>query len=238
MKKSLTAQKSKNIPLDKLMNRSRSVMSREWIKSNLSKLVAFLLSNDEPAQAPQARPDVAPSLGRLASPLVDPTGDKDVLVKIAHALIQFSLEDGDHAATEAAKNMASVNARLLQIDAAIDKLCGANEKSNVLKAINEAVKKTVRDTNEAMVELQFFDRVSQRMAHSMAIMQIVHGAELNADSEQHRKELLRKLYTHLTMEDERVLFNAIQTGESIQEAVEKAYEKLQTIMQNSNVHIF
>ena len=240
MKRSPIAQKTKTLSLDKLMTRRGSIMNGEWVKSNLSRMVAFLLSDDKPEQAPVARPNVTHSLGHLASPLVDPTGDKDVLARISHALIQFSLEDGDQASTDLAGAMMSMHQQLTQVEKAVDKLCGANQTNNALKAINESIKKTMQDMAEAMVALQFFDRISQRMSHAMAILQIVHGAdlEMKTDDVNQRKELLRQLYKHLTMEDERILFNAIQTGKSIQESVDKASAKLQETLKNNDIFLF
>jgi hypothetical protein len=248
MKSYSVAQKSRQVPLDRLLTKRRWNMPTGWVKDNLSKFVAQILcvvqeqkDRDDAASQPVEREHI-PELGAFVTHEHKSTitsADKNTLGRIAHAFIQFSLEDGESSTTDAIKALENMQSSLIKAQAAFESQEQAGQSA--CDQMQSLVGEMSASMAQAVSALQFYDRVGQRMAHSMACLQILHGADLSlaADDEEGRKTLLEVFYRHLSMEDERAIFNAIQAGGSIKRAVEIAHKRLQEQKEDdSSVQLF
>lgn len=247
MKAYSVAQKARQVPVDRLLNRRRWNMPTGWVKENLSKVVAQVLgivqeqkSRDDAASQPVERNHI-PELGAFAGSNNKTTitsVDKNTLGRTAHAFIQFSLEDGESSATEAIVSLGEMQKYLLAAQDSFsgDSLNGESARQRMQQLITDMS----GCMSQAVGALQFYDRVAQRMAHSMACLQILHGTDLKLDNddEHGRKTLLEHFYRHLSMEDERAIFNAIQAGGSIKRAVEIAHKRLAEEKGDGSVQFF
>lgn len=145
------------------------------------------------------------------------TTDPHKLRELTKALIKFSMQDGDRASQELSIRLSNIQAQLstleLKLDSDLDK---EDVKLNITLAASELLK--------CFVELQFFDRISQRMDHAMQSI----DAELMDDATQ------SKIEQCFTMEDERVLYTALLEGETVDSAVQKANAKLINVVNNDD----
>ena len=247
MKSYSVAQKARQVPVDRLLNRRRWVMPTGWVKENLSKVVAQVLGvvqdqrdREDAACQPVERQNI-PELGAFVATNNQTTitaSDKNTLGRTAHAFIQFSLEDGESSATDAIMSLGDMQKHILTTQKVF------NDKNLSIADGREQMQLLVQNMSgslaQAVSALQFYDRIAQRLAHSMACLQILHGTDLKLanDDEIGRKTLMQHFYRHLSMEDERAIFNAIQAGGSIKRAVEIAHKRLEEEKGNGSVQFF
>lgn len=125
--------------------------------------------------------------------------------ELARALIMFCIQDGNIASEDISAHLTNIQKKLSETQ---EKL-GANEE---LMALMMEVNSILGDVNEALMTLQFFDRITQRMEHAIAT---IEGTQSVQD--------MRKRFT---MEDERVLFDALIKGANINQAVNLAKQSL------------
>ena len=143
--------------------------------------------------------------------------DPHQLLNLTKALIKFSVQDGDRASQELSIRLSNIQAQLstleLKLDSDIDK---EEIKRNVTLAMNELMK--------CFIELQFFDRISQRLDH----------ATRSIDASSQDEQTKRKIAECFAMEDERILYDALLNGENVECAVQKANAKLINIVNNDD----
>jgi len=145
------------------------------------------------------------------------TMDPHRLHDLTKALIKFSMQDGDRASQELSVRLSNIQAQLstleLKIDSDLDK---EDIKLNITLAASELLK--------CFIELQFFDRISQRMDHAMQSIDAGLMDEATQSS----------IAACFTMEDERILYTALLEGESVESAVQKANAKLINVVNNDD----
>lgn len=137
---------------------------------------------------------------------------------LASALIKLCLHDGEDASQVLSVKLSNINAQLNSLKIKLDE---GMETDSMRDNVNIAIQELV----QAFMELQFFDRISQRLDHA------AHSAELVVDP---AADLDIPIYDRFTMEDERVLYNALLEGARPDEAVEKATEKLDDTLDKSS----
>ena len=156
---------------------------------------------------------------------MDVTGmaDPHKLRNLTQALIQFCIQDGDRASQELSVRLSNLQSQVstiqLKLDSDIDK---EEIKINFDLAMSEIM--------QCFIELQFFDRISQRMDH--AIQSVEAGEQ--SDSVQ------AAVVNSFTMEDERILYDALLEGDSVDSAVQKANAKMITVVndEDDDVELF
>jgi len=150
--------------------------------------------------------------------------EKDDLARLAHALIELCIEDGDESVTLVSERLTTIQDNLMQAKYEMERLSRIGESSKSNHMIVSRVKSSIDNMNEAFVSLQFFDRISQRMDHANRFLKALHDQEdgIKFDQGSNASEALVALYNGLTMEDERVLYRAIEQGDSISGAINKA----------------
>jgi len=142
--------------------------------------------------------------------------DPHQLRNLTKALIKFCVQDGDRASQELSIRLSNIQAQLSTLELKLDSDLSKEEaKLNITLAMSELLK--------CFIELQFFDRISQRMDH--AIQSIEAG-----DLEESAQGSVAQCFT---MEDERILYTALLDGESVESAVQKANAKLVNIVSDA-----
>ena len=183
-------------------------------RENMPKLGMFAEPRKRPGQNNGRRPDSRDDSLSKGESL---TKDELTLAKIVHGLMEFSIEDGDLSSEELAKNISII---IENIYAARQQLQLDDQFSN--KDVEKNLNKALESLVESIVILQFYDRISQRITHAISGLQSLYESGSNHDSELYYE----KLYDALGMEDARVLFKAIEKGESIDASVRKAARKM------------
>jgi len=150
--------------------------------------------------------------------------EKEDLSRLAQAMIQLCIEDGDESVTVVSERLTTIQDNLMQAKYEMERLSRIGESAKSNHMIVSRVRSSIENMNEAFVSLQFFDRISQRMDHANGFLKAIHDQKESIDFTQgdRTSEALNALYNGLTMEDERILFRAIEDGENISDAIHKA----------------
>jgi len=139
------------------------------------------------------------------------------LQNLVKALIKFSMQDGDRASQELSVRLSNMQTQLSTLEMKLDAGMDVEElKVNINIAMMEVLK--------CFTELQFFDRISQRMDHAISSVD-----EYAANESQQNK-----IADKFTMEDERILYAAILQGDSVDSAVQKANAQLINVVESNN----
>jgi len=125
---------------------------------------------------------------------------------LARALVMFCRQDGEFSSKDLSDRLSKIQAQL-------------NITRNQVKrkqvdayTIEQNIQGAMDELMEAVVSLQFFDRISQRMEHAISSIEAVFSPS--------------EIRKHFTMEDERILFDALANGETVDNAVAAAMSRL------------
>lgn len=127
------------------------------------------------------------------------------LRELTQALIKFSMHDGDRASQELSVRLANIQQSFTDISVNLDSEMNADDAK-------QSIQQGISEITSCLIELQFFDRISQRMDHA------VQSLEADEQSEPVKKGVA----DIFTMQDERILYAALLEGRSVDEAVQKA----------------
>ena len=129
------------------------------------------------------------------------------LQELTKALIKFSMQDGDRASQELSVRLSNIHDQFTALGVNLDsgaELDREAAKLNIMQGVTELT--------SCLIELQFFDRISQRMDHATQSLDAVSQGEPEQAA----------IAGVFTMEDERILYGALIEGKSVDEAVKKA----------------
>jgi len=124
---------------------------------------------------------------------------------LARALVLFCIQDGNIASEDISSRLTKIKTMLHETQ---EKLGENEENMSLMMAVNGVQS----EVTEALMTLQFFDRITQRMDHAIAT---IEGVQSTQD--------MRKRFT---MEDERVLYDALSKGANLDQAVNIAKQTL------------
>ena len=145
------------------------------------------------------------------------TADPHKLRDLTQALIKFCMHDGDRASQELSVRLSNIQSQISTLDLKLDSGLDIDEvKVNIEIVMSEIM--------QCFIELQFFDRISQRMDHAIQSVQ----AGVMDDTAQ------ADVGNCFTMEDERILYSALMEGDTVDGAVQKANAKLITVVKDSD----
>ncbi len=105
-------------------------------------------------------------------------------------------------------------------------LIGSPEQSDIekLQSLHQGTQAKVRN---AIMDFQFYDRMTQRLQHIMATIQdAIQTLEIKAkgnDTEWH--EIFERIEKSYTMREEKQLFDSIRSGEGFESAVKSLIEQ-------------
>lgn len=152
----------------------------------------------------------------------------DIVARLAHAFIRFSLSDGENASHTVSSSLASLQIGISKCQ----KIAEGNSE------LQEQLNQLTNTIGEGIIALQFYDRVSQRLDHAVRCIKTLESVGLQSNLDNSFD--LHALFSQLTMEDERVLFKAIEEGQSIEHAMALATESLHKTVddRDDNIELF
>jgi hypothetical protein len=141
-----------------------------------------------------------------------------MMLNLAVSRIEKAMKDGDDSVTTLADLFTSIMGNVGIIGRAADKLADSHEKETIKSNFDMVSKKM----NEAIVAFQFYDLLTQRLAHishSLAAL-----ADLVADPERlynpyewfGLQDMIKSKYT---MDFDRAMFEAVVNGATVEEAL-------------------
>lgn len=140
---------------------------------------------------------------------------------LAIALIKFCVQDGDNASKEISDRLTTMQA---QVNGAIS-LLGSDDHAIAIGGKLNDLSSEIMNT---VIALQFFDRISQRMEHA------VESVEAISDAASEKSKTLEQRFT---MDDERILYDALLEGCSVEEALDKANQRLNDTIESNGTDI-
>lgn len=158
--------------------------------------------------------------------------------KVARAFIELSVQDGDDSSGALSQHLAAMQGSLVRARYELEKVTKIGVSAKTNRNIGEAINECISQMAEAMVALQFFDRVAQRLNHASRFLESAHTVATDdmADAAMQRRERLR-FYNILSMEEERSMFRALEEGADVKSAVRQGLAALKQNIDNPGDHI-
>jgi len=138
------------------------------------------------------------------------------------AIVKFCIQDGDAASEEISKRLSAMQAFVNEAKALL-------ESGGDSIDVSEKLDNVVTEIMSTLIALQFFDRISQRMEHA------VDSIEAISDAASAKSKTIDQRFT---MDDERILYDALQEGCSIDEALLRANQKLDDTIHGTDIELF
>lgn len=158
--------------------------------------------------------------------------DREMIAKLAHALIAHSIGDGDQAAKEVSDYLKSIQTQMTKAKYELEKITRVGSSAKTNKLIGDSVRGTLDEISNAVTALQFFDRISQRMEHSANVLKMLHDSEtkVNFEDEAEMRRALVRIYNGLTMDDEREIFRCVESGDDVKKTLKTAKGSLKSML--------
>jgi hypothetical protein len=144
-----------------------------------------------------------------------------LLTRLAAAQIQVSVTEADrevNALTEAFTDIVEQDRALRDL---VKELPENTELQGIKKSISEQTTALGSNVQNAIVAFQFFDRMCQRLEHSIQCLKELSDLELaDVDSKISAISSIREnIYQSYSMEEERILFDAVLKRENFEDAI-------------------
>lgn len=156
-----------------------------------------------------------------------------LLLNLSVVQIEMSMSDGSHSVDELIESFTTMSQVIRDSQILIDRLTHDNvtedEKHIILDQAREQNRMLDRKMTEAIVAFQFYDKLSQRLAHTAdgleGLGDLVACPENISDSESWSK-LKNEVRDALSMKEEEELFEMVYQGLPPRQAIEKLRESL------------
>jgi len=144
------------------------------------------------------------------------------LLQLAAAQLALSLKETEQPFDDLSKLFVEI----VEGYNSIEGLIGSPEQNDIAK-LQTLHQETQTRVRSAIVDFQFYDRMTQRLQHIMGTIQdAIKTLELNAngsDAEWH--EIFERIEKSYTMREETQLFDSIRSGEGFESAVSNLIEQ-------------
>lgn len=160
-----------------------------------------------------------------------------MMLNLAIAQIAGTLEDGDESVASLANAFTSMMGNVEAANLAAEKLPGSPEKNTIIKNC-EAV---AGEMQHAIIAFQFYDKFNQRLSHVSSSLGVLANlvsdpAKLHNPSEW--LGLQKKIQSKYTIESDRLMFDYILAGHSVEEALEMAKQTERSALPEDDVELF
>ena len=160
------------------------------------------------------------------------------LLGLSVTQIHTSLTDGDNSVGTLTESFG----RMAEFCAKVTELSSSTEPSaDCLAKINELSNDMSSSIDEAIVAFQFYDRLSQRMAHVSSsldrLSQLIKDDE-NLNDPIGWKTLRDKIKSSYTIDAEYVMYEAIMNGATTEEALTLYHEKIHESDATDDIELF
>ena len=158
------------------------------------------------------------------------TENQVTLLQLAAAQLALSLKETEQPFDDLSKLFVEI----VEGYNAAESLIGSTDEQDIA-TLKETHKATQLKVRNAIVDFQFYDRMTQRLQHIMGnIQDAIKALQVKASgNEAEWNQIFKKIEKSYTMREEMDLFNSIRNGVGFEAAVksliEKTFQKDQTI---------
>lgn len=161
-----------------------------------------------------------------------------MMLNLAVAQITGTLKDGDESVASLADAFTSMIGNVETAHMAAEELSASPEKDTIIKNC-EAV---TGEMQHAIMAFQFYDKLSQRLSHVSGSLGVLAGLVSDPEKLYNPYEwrgLQKKIQSKYTVESDRLMFEYILNGHSVEEALEMARQTEQSATQeNDDIELF
>lgn len=145
-----------------------------------------------------------------------------ILLQLAAAQLALSLKETEQPFDDLSKLFIQIVEGYNEIEG----LIGSNKQSDIEK-LQQLHKKTQQRVRNAIVDFQFYDRMTQRLQHIMSTIQdAIKTIEIKASgSDSEWNDIFSRIEKSYTMKEEKQLFDSIRSGQGFEEAVKLLIEQ-------------
>jgi hypothetical protein len=163
------------------------------------------------------------------------------MIRLAVAQIEMALLEGDESLDTLSQFFSSMFAGVDNISKDISRLDKEADLVSLKSSMLEHCDSIRSRMNTVIIAFQFYDRLSQRLGHVSGSLDSLAGL---FDLPQHLsypnalKELRERVRKEYSLEEERILFEALQDGCSVQEALRRCADRRNTKGAGCDVELF
>lgn len=160
-----------------------------------------------------------------------------MMLNLAIAQISGTLKDGDESVASLADAFTSMMGNVETAHMAAEELSDSPEKDAILKNC-EAV---TSEMQHAIIAFQFYDKFNQRLSHvssSLGVLANLVSDPAKLYSPYEWRGLQKKIQSKYTVESDRLMFEYILSGHSVDEALEMARQAEQSARPEDDVELF
>ena len=157
----------------------------------------------------------------------------DTMIRLAHVFLRFAQRDGDQSSENLSVHIGELReclSKLMDIESKHDE--NVEKMGSVGSYQMALVGNAMNALNQIVVSLQFFDRISQRMDHSLKCLQVLESTDLTSPLDGEFD--VSAIHNILTMEDERDVFFQVMEGVSVGDAIDKAFTDIEKQADNDD----
>lgn len=154
----------------------------------------------------------------------DPVDGTTLVLGLALAQVQLGLQDSEKPVATLSETITVLHRQLGQMSSGLAAALQTGDTSN-LDPVLQACTEAQGHIQQAVVAMQFYDKLSQRLGHICDSLEGVAEwlrQSQGADRHSHWQELLERIRASYTMEDEKALFDRLVGGGKVEEALDEA----------------
>ncbi len=161
-----------------------------------------------------------------------------MMLNLAIAQISGTLGDGEESVASLADSFTSMAGNVQTAHLAAEQLPDSTEKNTIINNCESVT----NEMQQAIIAFQFYDKLSQRLMHvskSLDVLGNLVSDPLKLYNPYEWKGLQEKIKSKYTVESERLMFEFILNGHSVEEALELAKQsKTEANSDDDDVELF
>ncbi len=144
------------------------------------------------------------------------------MLTLAVAQMETTMTDGDQSVGELSQSFTYIADNITKLVDAGNQLSDSTDTAETIRQIQASSHEIHTKVNQAIIAFQFYDRLTQRLHHVKA--DLLHLSQLISDPSRlynpnEWKKLQHEISQNHTMEEERIMFEHIMQGASVEEAL-------------------
>ena len=163
------------------------------------------------------------------------------MLELAAAQVNMALREGDDSVGALSNSFTSMIGSVNTISTALEDMECSESSAVAQQTIKNNCAQVQEQMQSAIVAFQFYDRLSQQLAH--VIHSLDSMGELIGNHEQlynpfEWKGLQEKIRARYSMQEEQEMFDALLSGASVEEALEICVEKMANRPADDDIELF
>lgn len=174
-------------------------------------------------EGPHSPPTTATSSAKTSEQDWSHVKETITMLYLAVCQIKSSLTDGDHSLNHLTDSFTALANHTREVDKQIQTIDQAAEIATVRQSLTDTASDMQLKIAEAVTAFQFYDRISQRLDHvanGLESMSSLLADPRKLNNPKAWQRIQREVKSSYTMESERLMFEHILRGASVQEALQ------------------